>query len=130
MKLETNLTQVRLIMSKYPRSKSALEELFPKLLAHEKMTKRKAYGNGNGNGNNNGHSGWVGTTELCRILKTNKSTLYIWRRHYGMPYTRLGKNMIRFNLDAVNYWMSQYHNRMEEKHGYEELEIPQTVGSQ
>ncbi len=41
--------------------------------------------------------------ELCEILKVDRSFLYLCRLN-GLPFIRLGKKLIRYELNSVLNW--------------------------
>lgn len=44
--------------------------------------------------------------ELCEILKVDRSFLYLCRLN-GLPFIRLGKKLIRYELNSVLNWYEQ-----------------------
>lgn len=44
--------------------------------------------------------------ELCAYLKVDRSFLYVCRS-YGLPYIRLGKKIIRYDLHSVLDWFDE-----------------------
>lgn len=42
--------------------------------------------------------------ELCEYFKVSRQTVYNWQQE-GMPHERLGKMLLRFNIEEVREWL-------------------------
>lgn len=46
------------------------------------------------------------TKELAAYFNVTEMTVYRWRKQ-GMPYKKIGYNMCRYSLNAVNEWLDE-----------------------
>lgn len=46
------------------------------------------------------------TKELATYFNVTEMTIYRWRKQ-GMPFKKLGYNMYRYSMHAVNAWLDE-----------------------
>ncbi len=48
--------------------------------------------------------------EVSEYFQISKKTIYN-HRNYGLPFIKLGKKTIRYNLNAVSKWFEEYNKK-------------------
>ena len=43
--------------------------------------------------------------EVCDYFKVTRQTIYDWQKQ-GMPFERIGKKMLRYNIQEVRQWLN------------------------
>ena len=43
--------------------------------------------------------------EVCDYFKVTRQTIYDWQKQ-GMPFEKIGKKMLRYNIQEVRQWLN------------------------
>jgi excisionase family DNA binding protein len=62
-------------------------------------------GKGVSRGTDAGLKTYLTINELSKYLKVSKPTIYVWITKKTIPYIRINKRVIRFEIEAVNEFM-------------------------